>query len=86
MENEEPKSRKVGKASAQRKPKKRYDEAFREKLVRMHLDDKIPIELLHTETGVAQVTIREWIRRYNESGPQGLVRHSPPGRPAILPS
>ena len=86
MENEEPKSRKVGKASAQRKQKKRYDEAFREKLVRMHLDDKIPMELLHTETGVAQVTIREWIRRYNESGPQGLVRHSPPGRPAILPS
>jgi len=86
MENEEIKSWQVGKASANHKASKRYGVAFREKIVRMHVDDKIPLELLHTETGVARVTIREWVNRYRESGPQGLVPLSPPGRAAILPS
>jgi transposase InsO family protein len=86
MKNEEVNSRQVGKASANHKASKRYGVAFREKIVRMHVDDKIPIELLHTETGVARVTIREWVRRYHESGPQGLVPLSPPGRATILPS
>jgi transposase InsO family protein len=85
MENEFTHSRQVGKASTKHKASKRYDVAFREKIVRMHVDDKIPIALLHTETGVALVTIREWVSRYNDSGPQGLVPLSPPGRAAILP-
>ncbi len=64
----------------------RYDVKFREKLVRMHVDDKIPIELLHTETGVSKGTLREWVKRYHAAGTGGLVPKSPPGRGPQLPA
>lgn len=64
----------------------RYDIAFREKIVRMHVDDKIPIELLCEQAQVSSGAIRTWIKRYKESGVEGLVPHPHPGNTPKLPS
>jgi putative transposase len=75
-----------GKAETPSVSCKRYDVKFREKIVRMHVDDKIPVELLHTETEISRGTLRDWIKRYKESGLEGLTPKSPPGRGPQLPA
>lgn len=83
QKGKKPKSK--GKSETTRVSGKRYDVKYREKIVRMHLDDKIPIELLHAETKVSRATLREWVRRFSESGIEGLSPISPPGRGPQLP-
>ena len=80
------KKRAQGKTEAPSGSGRRYDVKFREKIVRMHVDDKIPIELLHTETEIARGTLRDWIKRFEESGIEGLTPKSPPGRGPQLPA
>ena len=63
-----------------------YSKAFKEKVVRMHEDDGISGALLHKELGVARSAISEWVRRYRESGPEGLKPHPRPGGGKKLPA
>jgi transposase InsO family protein len=86
MEKNGTKKRTQGKSERVGGKAKRYDRNFREKIVGMHVDDKIPIELLHTETGVSRATLHEWVKRYKESGPEGLEPHPHPGSGPKLPS
>ena len=64
----------------------RYDVKLREKLVRMHVDDKIPMELLARESGISKSSLRIWVHRYRESGPEGLIPRPHPGNPPKLPA
>lgn len=75
-----------GKSEASHGSGRRYDVRFREKIVRMHVDDKISIDLLYTETGVSRGTIREWVKRYQESGLEGLTPRPHPGSGPKLPA
>ena len=86
MEKKGTKKRTQGKSEKSSGKAKRYDKNFREKIVRMHVDDKIPIELLHTETGVSRGTLHVWVKRYKESGLAGLEPHPHPGSGPKLPS
>lgn len=71
---------------AEKKEGRRYDVAFREKIVRMYVDDKIPIELLCEQAQLSSGAIRSWIKRYRESGVEGLAPHPHPGGKPKLPS
>jgi len=75
----------TGKRSGKEVPQKKYDRVFREKLVKMHLEDKIPFRLLAKESGVSLNSIAEWCRRYTAEGPAGLDDKPRPGRGPQLP-
>ncbi len=73
------------KRSGKSEPRKKYDTAFREKIVRMRLEDQIPVKLLAKETGVSVNTINTWCMRWQEEGPAGLNHRPRPGCGAKLP-
>ena len=66
-------------------PRKTYDKAFREKLARMHVEDKIPLNLLSKESGVSVKSICEWSKRFESAGSAGLDDKPRPGRGVKLP-
>src|SRR3974377_2612526 len=35
--------------------------------------------------GMDRQTLRDWVIRFNEEGPEGLIKKPPPGRPGKLP-
>lgn len=75
----------TGKRAGKGVPRKTYDKAFREKLARMHVEDKIPLKLLAKESGASVNSICEWCKRYEAEGPAGLVDRPKPGRGPQLP-
>lgn len=54
------------------KTKHRYSKAFREKVVRMHVDDHVTLGFLSKELKVARSALSEWVKRYRENGADGL--------------
>lgn len=85
---DEPKKKRANanKRSGKGKPRKTYDKAFREKIVRMHLEDGIPLKLLSKECGASVNSINKWSKRWQAEGPAGLLDHPKPGSGAKLPS
>lgn len=85
MKREASKKRPSGRKVGEAKKRQRLQPIHREKIVRMHLDDKIPLDLLSTETGVSKTSIRTWCLRYQESGLAGLEDRPHPGGASKLP-
>jgi transposase InsO family protein len=51
---------------------RRYGYEFRLRAVKMRLEKGIPVSLLCKELGVGEQTLWEWLKRYRESGEEGL--------------
>lgn len=50
----------------------RYPFDFRLRLVKLHVEESIPISEIAKEIGIAQDTLRSWIERYKSCGEAGL--------------
>ena len=85
MDEPNKKKRTTGKRGGAQKHRNTYDRAMREKIVRMRLDDQIPVKLLSKETGVSANTINTWCKRWEEEGPTGLDQRPRPGCGTRLP-
>ena len=86
MDKQAGKKKTVKQGSDTKKLRPNYSPAFREKLVRMHVDDKIPLDLLAKESKVSKSSIKIWVKRYHVDGVAGLVAKAPPGRAPTLPT
>ena len=65
---------------ASRRPKcHSYPAELKLRAVKLHLEEGFDLKLVAQEVGASDVSIREWIRRYQEQGRAGLESHM--GRP-----
>ena len=86
MDKQAGKKKTVKQGIDKKKLRPNYTSAFREKLVRMHVDDKIPLDLLAKESKVSKSSITIWVKRYHTDGVAGLVAKVHPGRAPTLPT
>jgi len=65
------------------KGQKRRNWSFEEKLriVKRHTEEHISVRQLEREEGARNTLICEWVRKYQQSGEEGLRPKKPPGNP-----
>ena len=75
------------KGSAPRGAKKfpRYNFEFRLRAVRFHLEEGYSLDLLSEELGACKETLYKWVKRYRESGDDGLRNQIWSSKPKVQP-
>ena len=67
----------IQKSSTKRKfPKrsKRYQDDFKLQIVKKHLEESIPVSVIHQECGSSSGTVGRWVRAYRREGEAGLSK------------
>lgn len=57
------------------KKARQYRYEFKLRVVKLYLEEGVPVSLIHKETGVAKETLWRWIRVYKAKGEEGLKTH-----------
>ena len=48
--------------------KKKYDETFKQQMIKLYLSDDRTYESLHKEYNVSKDTLRSWVKAYEDAG------------------
>jgi transposase InsO family protein len=51
---------------------KRYPKDFKLRIIKIYLEESVPLSLLCRESGVCKESVRRWVRSYRKSGESGL--------------
>ena len=66
-------------------PRKRYDTSFRLRVVKLHVEDGVPLALVSQESGVSRNSLFRWVQAYRQGGKVALVDHRNRGSVKRLP-
>jgi len=86
MEEVEAKRKRKGSSTSSRKTCQHFSPSYKLRLVKMRVEENLPVKLVCSEAGIHQTSLSKWVRLYRQYGESGLAPRPRPVRSEVHPA